>query len=142
MKIHLHLIYELWTYITKGYIVQHGSARPGRYEDYEAWETIRQEVLARDQYTCQKCGGQNLRLDAHHIKPKWKGGTDTEEKLTALCTDCHREAHRTDGTKEHAQAVIQKNKKPHLTFCQCGCRKIFVAQDPRQKYKTGHKKAK
>lgn len=62
----------------------------------------REAVLHRDNYTCQCCGKKNCRLEVHHIKFRSNGGTDDEENLITLCTDCHKGVH--DGT-------IELNKK-------------------------------
>lgn len=61
---------------------------------------VRQNVLMRDNYTCQICGatvkdGAKLHID--HIKPLSKGGTNDESNLQVLCQQCNLEKHnRTD----------------------------------------------
>lgn len=61
---------------------------------------VRQNVLMRDNYTCQICGatvkdGAKLHID--HIKPLSKGGTNEENNLQVLCQQCNLEKHnRTD----------------------------------------------
>ena len=60
----------------------------------------RQNVLMRDNYTCQICGAtvkDGAKLEIDHIKPFSKGGTDDENNLQVLCQQCNREKHnRTD----------------------------------------------
>ena len=61
---------------------------------------VRQNVFMRDNYTCQICGktiddGVTLHLD--HIQPVSKGGSDEEDNLQVLCSQCNLEKHnRTD----------------------------------------------
>ena len=63
----------------------------------------RKAVLHRDNYTCQCCGKKKCRLEVHHIIFRSNGGTDNEENLITLCTDCHKGV--------HASTVVL-NKKP------------------------------
>lgn len=54
------------------------------------WHTIRNQILQRDDYTCQHCGShQNLEVD--HIIPAWKLGWDNHNpnNLQTLCRRCH-----------------------------------------------------
>ena len=57
------------------------------------YSSRREAVLHRDNYTCQCCGKKSCRLEVHHIKFKSNGGTDDEENLITLCTDCHKGIH-------------------------------------------------
>ncbi|WP_411376670.1 RNA-guided endonuclease IscB [Desulfurobacterium thermolithotrophum] len=59
-----------------------------RYEG----KNFREKVLKKDNYTCQICGGRE-NLEAHHIIPKSKGGTNLVENGITLCKDCHRAVH-------------------------------------------------
>lgn len=52
----------------------------------------KQEILKRDNYTCQKCGYKNdkgIGLEIHHINPKRNKPEDEHENLIALCSICH-----------------------------------------------------
>jgi predicted HNH restriction endonuclease len=54
---------------------------------------LREQVLKRDNNTCQLCGDSflvGLGLHVHHIIPRRKGGADCLENLTTLCPTCHR----------------------------------------------------
>ena len=56
---------------------------------------LRKEILARDNYTCQKCGNStrkepNLLLEIDHIIPLSKGGLTKEDNLQTLCWRCNR----------------------------------------------------
>lgn len=56
---------------------------------------LRKQILARDHYTCRKCGisisdEPNLLLEIDHILPLSKGGMTTEDNLQTLCWRCNR----------------------------------------------------
>ena len=58
--------------------------------------TTRQNVLMRDNYTCQICGAtvkDGAKLELDHIIPYSKGGTNDESNLQVLCQQCNREKH-------------------------------------------------
>lgn len=57
---------------------------------------MREDILKRDNYTCQKCGNSiynepNLLLEVDHIIPISKGGKTEESNLQTLCWKCNRE---------------------------------------------------
>lgn len=57
----------------------------------------RNDVFARDDWTCQKCGQRGGDLNAHHIKPFAefkKLRFDLDNGIT-LCRSCHKETHNT-----------------------------------------------
>jgi len=53
---------------------------------------LRFEVFKRDMFTCQYCGNTPpaIVLEADHIIPKSKGGTDDIDNLMCSCFDCNR----------------------------------------------------
>ena len=59
--------------------------------EYEG-RNFRAKVLWRDKYTCQHCGAKE-ELNAHHIRRKIDGGTDTPKNGITLCKKCHDELH-------------------------------------------------
>ena len=59
--------------------------------DFEG-HNLREKVLWRDGYRCQRCGA-TINLQMHHIIPRNKGGTNTLDNLITLCAKCHRELH-------------------------------------------------
>lgn len=71
---------------------------------------LRKEVFERNNYTCQKCRikDESLNiLEAHHIKPLFKGGEDELANLITLCKDGH---HFSPNKKEEFKKVQEKLK--------------------------------
>ncbi len=64
------------------------------------WDSIREFVLERDNYTCQECDKMKIdtSLHVHHIKPVYKGGQSVEKNLVTLCHDCHHKKHKIRST--------------------------------------------
>ncbi len=62
-------------------------------EQSEAYRELRRQVLRRDGWHCQDCGSRT-NLETHHLRFRSQGGTDTEENLITLCSDCHAQRHR------------------------------------------------
>lgn len=54
------------------------------------FKSLRQFILKRDNFTCQYCGARHKPLEVDHIKPRAKGGLDTEENLITACITCNR----------------------------------------------------
>ncbi|HXG71314.1 MAG TPA: HNH endonuclease signature motif containing protein [Gemmatimonadaceae bacterium] len=57
-----------------------------------AWQRVRRQVLARDNYRCRACGAAE-HIDVHHLKLRSAGGTSTMDNLIALDRICHSEIH-------------------------------------------------
>jgi 5-methylcytosine-specific restriction endonuclease McrA len=65
-------------------------------------DPVRRAVLVRDSHRCTRCGWMHQQwnpsdprhLEIHHIEHHAKGGDNTEENLTTLCTVCHDAIHR------------------------------------------------
>lgn len=76
----------------------------GRYPP--DWDARRKATYRRDDYTCQNCGrrsgphapGDGVRLHAHHVVPRSRGGQNRLSNLTTLCESCHNQAHEHDIT--------------------------------------------
>jgi len=52
-------------------------------------ENLRIATLMRDKYTCQECGRDNCKLEAHHIVPRRLKGSNAIGNLITLCDKCH-----------------------------------------------------
>ena len=55
----------------------------------KGWRRIRERILIRDGYCCQRCGETEGKLHIDHIVPKRLGGSDLEENLQVLCQNCN-----------------------------------------------------
>jgi 5-methylcytosine-specific restriction endonuclease McrA len=56
------------------------------------YEDLRQQVLRRDGWRCQRCGAM-ANLEVHHKELRSQSGVDTETNLITLCTACHANVH-------------------------------------------------
>lgn len=66
-------------------------------------QVIRNRILERDEYTCQKCGIVSLHLEVDHIIPLHLGGADNDENRQALCKKCHRKKTKTEIKERHGK---------------------------------------
>ncbi len=77
-------------------------------------ENLRMACLLRDGYTCQQCGKQGVRLEAHHLVFREHGGKDTLTNLLALCESCHKKVHQGNmilnatGVSGHLDQIAQR----------------------------------
>jgi len=54
------------------------------------WKALRELILARCEYYCEKCGlGLSDNFALHHRKLRSRGGKDTVDNLVALHHECH-----------------------------------------------------
>ena len=53
---------------------------------------VRQAVMERDQFTCQRCYYLPA-TEAHHRLYRSRGGTDDPINLVSLCNGCHMAVH-------------------------------------------------
>jgi 5-methylcytosine-specific restriction endonuclease McrA len=49
----------------------------------------KKNVLVRDNYTCQYCGTNKVKLTIDHIVPRSRGGKTTFENCVAACRECN-----------------------------------------------------
>lgn len=68
----------------------------------QAWKTIRNFILERDQRICAYCGNQADTVD--HIVPYTQGGGAEKENLVTSCRSCN--ARKSDRTPEEAGMKI------------------------------------
>src|SRR5215212_3872433 len=79
-----------------------------------AWMELRDQVLRRDGYACQRCGahGPGVAYRIHHVVPLAQGGTDALDNLVTLCVECHHAAHGNgrraakDGARRPLEATL------------------------------------
>jgi len=71
----------------------------------EANPILRQLVLKRDGYTCQKCGVtiQDAQLHCHHVLPATQNPmtANDPDNCTTLCKECHKAVHKIPGCGYH-----------------------------------------
>lgn len=60
--------------------------------DTRTYKQLRRQVLERDGWRCQSCGGLS-NLQVHHSRTRGHLGDDREENLITLCESCHQEVH-------------------------------------------------
>ena len=53
------------------------------------WQKKRLEILARDNWTCQKCMDNETTLHVHHLKYNGNPWESDEGDLITLCKHCH-----------------------------------------------------
>lgn len=90
--------------------------RGSRYQDPRRLdENLRIACLMRDSYSCQHCGKQKVRLEAHHIIFREQGGKDTLSNLLTLCEWCHDQVHegkislKMKGVSGHLDQIAQRS---------------------------------
>lgn len=60
--------------------------------DPESYLALHRQILKRDNWRCQSCGGmQNLQV--HHLTFRSHSGGDVEQNLITLCAACHSGEH-------------------------------------------------
>jgi len=70
-------------------------------------ESIKKEVMFRQDYKCFNCGKKlPPSRHFHHKKPVSKGGKNTLSNIIILCPDCHGEHHH----KQRVQTASKKAK--------------------------------
>ncbi len=77
----------------------------------------RQNIYARDHYTCQYCGKQlpHSQLSLDHVIPKVMGGKTTWENIVTCCLPCNRK--KGGRTPEQAgMKLLNHPKKPSPRF--------------------------
>ncbi|OGX48013.1 MAG: hypothetical protein A2321_00695 [Omnitrophica WOR_2 bacterium RIFOXYB2_FULL_45_11] len=83
---------------------------------------LRNEILERNGYTCQRCGagpgdsdpfnpGRKARLHIDHIKPISQGGKDTKNNLRVLCSACNQGKSNVQPPSETALNILAKIRK-------------------------------
>jgi 5-methylcytosine-specific restriction endonuclease McrA len=60
--------------------------------DAEWYESLRLQVLRRDNWHCQSCGSMS-NLEVHHKEFRSHSGADSEHNLITLCATCHSAIH-------------------------------------------------
>lgn len=83
-----------------------------------SYQKLRQQVLERDNYTCQICLKKFDKLDVNHIIPRSKKGIDSINNLTSVCEKCHSliELAPKRIIKKILETVLPTNKSIQVNF--------------------------
>jgi 5-methylcytosine-specific restriction endonuclease McrA len=83
----------------------------GRQKDFY---NLKQYILSRDGYLCQKCSGKKKddKLHVHHIIFRCNGGTHAPENLITLCKTCHDNLHLHENAAKES-LKLQKKRRPN-----------------------------
>ena len=73
-----------------------GPKQPRLRLDADSYAQVYRQVLERDGWRCQLCGGTKS-LQVHHKHLRSHSGGDVEDNLITLCYRCHRLVHRNNG---------------------------------------------
>ena len=91
-------------YGVKHYNVQKDNIKQNRIDAF--W---RNQVISRANGHCERCGKSSDVLHAHHIAPRATCAFDGDiDNGMALCPECHREVHSTDGCRLHELAAEKR----------------------------------
>lgn len=89
--------------------------RQAEVHDRKIPDSVRAEVLERDQYECRLCSwsydkqnpaDRRSFLELHHIEHHAKGGGNTAVNLITLCNVCHDSVHKGDISTETLTSMI------------------------------------
>lgn len=110
-------------------------------------ENLRLATLMRDGFKCTECGKSKVRLEAHHIVWKRRGGKDALDNLKTLCVRCHKAVHDgriaisggVDGFKDRiAQRTMQGKAHLYSKLGQlAGLAKVFGYQTAEYRKRLG-----
>ncbi len=87
---------------------------------------LRNEILERDGFTCQRCGAgpgdpdpfnsaRKVRLHIDHIIPISQGGTNDKSNLRVLCSACNQGASNIQTVSEDSRNIIARIRRASRT---------------------------
>ena len=76
--------------------------------DVHRRKITRKAVLARDAYTCQYCGREQLGLTVDHVVPRSRGGSSAWDNIVAACAPCNRKK----GNRLPTEAAMKLRASP------------------------------
>ena len=82
----------------------------GRQKDFY---NVKQFVLFRDEYSCQKCFNKkkDKKLHVHHVVFRSNGGMNSPDNLITLCETCHDNLHAHENGEQES-LKLQKKRQP------------------------------
>lgn len=72
------------------------------------YQKLREQILIRDDNTCQICFVTDKPLDIHHIIPRRMSGRNDENNLTTVCVPCHRKIEFYKSRKKEGYVYMQR----------------------------------
>lgn len=76
-------------------------------------QLTKQNIIRRDQRTCQYCGRTESFMTVDHVVPKSQGGLDTWENLVCACSTCNnRKGNRT--LEDAGMHLLRTPRKPTI----------------------------
>jgi 5-methylcytosine-specific restriction endonuclease McrA len=66
--------------------------RPRLILEPDEYYALKNRVLDRDGWKCQRCGS-SINLQVHHLVRRGRLGSDAVDNLITLCAGCHRRLH-------------------------------------------------
>lgn len=93
------------------------------------YQTVKQFILDRDNYTCQVCKRKGGKLKIHHIIYRSLGGTNTVDNLITVCAECHTAKNHQSGKLAEWCRAKKKVAKSYqgATFMNILRRRLFAA---------------
>lgn len=88
----------------------HRSRRNG---STRSWRALRDQILARDRWTCAYCGGRANTVD--HLQPVSRGGSDQPSNLVAACGRCNRQKGDTPRSAHRGAELASPQHDPNTT---------------------------
>jgi len=76
------------------------------YYSSNEWRALRQMCRQRDYNQCVCCAASSVRLMAHHIIPRKRGGPDSLDNLVTLCHRCHSKIEAGD---QHTSSALRQH---------------------------------
>jgi DEAD/DEAH box helicase domain-containing protein len=114
-----------------------------RNEYGKNWESIRNSIRERDQYTCQVCGRLESSTSHHvHHKIPFKNFTDAAianrpDNLITLCYSCHQRAEAAIKIKSGLAGLAYTMQQLAPVFTMCDMKDLGVVCDPQLKLGEG-----
>jgi diadenosine tetraphosphate (Ap4A) HIT family hydrolase/5-methylcytosine-specific restriction endonuclease McrA len=104
-------------------IWEHRTSAPGYLSG-----TLKYEVLKRAKFHCELCGvsADERALEADHIIPRNKGGTDDISNLQSLCYSCNASKRDRDNTDFREIVASYSARKKGCLFCEIKASRIIA----------------
>lgn len=75
----------------------------------------KKNILRRDNYVCQYCGGREIALTVDHVLPKSRGGKTNWNNMVVACKPCNlKKGNRT--AREANMKLIKKPARPNHNY--------------------------